>query len=332
MYQKRLLIFVFWIIVWLSAIYLRTAIFPNNGLLITVATIDVFLLYVISLLTFYILKNVPDTEFTKKVSLLFIMVLSFSTIRYWIDAYQMGYWKSVQIEIAPRMVVAKILSSVVILGISLAYYLGERFVEAEEQKMNFKMEKKQLELDFLKSRVNPHFLFNTLSNIHGLAQFKSDKTAPMIEELSDLMRYMFYDCQEDQIAIEKEIEFIKNYIKLNQLKSSKDLNIKFEYKIETRNFRIEPLMFVSFIENAFKHGDIFQNGFITISLKQKKSRIEFCCKNSYIEPSKQLSKPDQSGFGLSNIIKRLESLYPNAHTLDIHDNGRFEIKLSLTTK
>ena len=145
MYQKRLLIFIFWIIVWFSAIYLRTAIFPGNTILISVATIDTALLYLVSLLTFLILRKVPDTEFTKKITILIVMVWGMSAIRYWIESYQMGYWEGSVVEIAPRMIVAKILSSVVIFGISLAYYLGEKFVETKEENMNFQMEKKQLE-------------------------------------------------------------------------------------------------------------------------------------------------------------------------------------------
>lgn len=325
-----MLIVLFWLIAWLSAIYLRAAIFPNNGLLIMVSSIDVFLLYTLSLTTFYFLRFIPDDKFTKKLISLFLTVLFFGGIRFWFEALQMGYWKNSIIEIAPRMIVAKILSSVVIFGISLAYFLGEKFVDAKEQKMNFEMEKKQLELDFLKSRVNPHFLFNMLSNIHGLAQFKSDKTAPMIEGLSHLMRYMFYDCQQDKIALTKEISFISSYIKLNQLKSDKDLAITFDYKTQEQSFRIDPLIFVSFIENAFKHGNVFQGGFVHIKLYQDKDKVDFYCQNSFVELTSIPSISEQSGFGLKNIKKRLFTLYPDTHKLMINKNINFTVQLSLT--
>lgn len=324
MNKKYFLIGLFWLVVMLSAIYLRTTIYTINSTLFTVSTIDILLLMILAWATIITLKKTEKMSLLTKGIFLFILILTFITLRFYIEGYIFNFIAKNNVTI--KFVIAKFLSTTVIFGITLGYYNWERFIDVQKQKLIAEIEKKQMELDFMKSRVNPHFLFNTLGSIHSLALTKSDKTPEMIEDLSDLMRYMFYDCQEDKISLIKEIDFINNYIKINQLKAQTDLNIKTKFIIENENIKIEPLIFVSFIENIFKHGDIFQSGYLEIEIIQSKSQLLFKSENSFVLDQKKINNP-QSGFGLKNIKNRLNYLYGNAYHLKVETQNPFKIEL-----
>jgi LytS/YehU family sensor histidine kinase len=219
---------------------------------------------------------------------------------------------------------------------------------------------------YLRSQLNPHFLFNTLNSIYSLSLQKSDKTPEIVVKLADLMRYMIYDCSEEKVPLYKEIEFIRNYIEIEKIRHKADIRFTVEGEIE--DVMIEPLLFISFIENGFKHAfdNSFRNTFIYItikvepeqiiltvvnntnidvetqakridgsSIKKSRSVLEMLYPQSHALDIIQTDKEEQrkSKLRLKHAKDRLESLYPDSHTLDvILSNNAFTVSLILKTK
>ncbi|HEX5169420.1 MAG TPA: two-component regulator propeller domain-containing protein [Cyclobacteriaceae bacterium] len=186
------------------------------------------------------------------------------------------------------------------------------------------------ELNFLKSQVNPHFLFNTLNNIYALCQVNSSKAAPMVGKISEMMRYMLYDCNGDLVLLRKEIEYLRNYIDLVHLKNPRKLNVEFNVVGALNNQKIAPLLLINFIENSFKHGDVHRSssGFVKIKIEIHELNMVFSLSNSF--PEKHPEDLAQNGIGLENTKQRLKLLYKDRHHLRIEKNkGIFEVELKL---
>ena len=182
---------------------------------------------------------------------------------------------------------------------------------------NTQLEKVNLEneLGLLKSQIDPHFYFNTLNNLYGLASRKSDLTANAIMKLSEIMRYVIYRGKENRIGLEEEIEYIENYIELQELRINKELDIRFTKNIKDIKSTIPPLLLIIPIENAFKHGvdTLLDRAYIHMELTQKDNEFGFKVMNNF-DP-KELS--DSQGIGLKNLRKRLKLLYKDAFDLVI---------------
>ncbi len=174
-----------------------------------------------------------------------------------------------------------------------------------------KIEKQKLEAELktLKGQLNPHFLFNSLNNIYSLALVKSNKVPELILKLSDLMRHIIYDSKENYIAIEKEIEFVNNFIELQRIRTSDQTKIKYKVVGKIPSAKIAPLLFEPFIDNAFKHGlPGTASDFINITFNfLDKDKITFKLENNYEELF--IQKKANSGIGLNNVKKRLKLLY-----------------------
>ena len=188
------------------------------------------------------------------------------------------------------------------------------------------------ELRALKAQINPHFFFNTLNSIYSFSLDKSEKTPELILKLSELMRYILYETTDDYIAMDKQLEFLQNYIYLEQLRNEESIKIKMEVIGESTRIMVAPLLFVPFIENAFKHVGKERNNssFIMISFDLTRSeRIIFSVKNNKYRLSEPVNRTKE-GIGLANVRKRLNLLYPSNHNLVISDSGdTFEVRLTL---
>lgn len=208
----------------------------------------------------------------------------------------------------------------------IARYANQKAKEA----VQLRNEKLITEMKFLKSQINPHFLFNSLNNIYTLTVIKSDAAPDNLLKLSHMLRYMLYDCKADQVPLEKEIKYIKDFIDLNKLKDSQGLNIQVNLDENRPNLQVAPLLFVPFIENAFKHSKIedLENGWIKIDLKTEDNAIHFSVQNSI--PKNQFSKDKIGGIGLKNVKRQLELIYPEKHNLKVHSNeNQFNIDLKI---
>ncbi|MEO1625657.1 MAG: histidine kinase, partial [Bacteroidota bacterium] len=161
------------------------------------------------------------------------------------------------------------LLSSVIVGSSSMYYFVEVWIKNQQVESQLKNEKLQTELNFLKSQINPHFLFNTLNNIYSYAQTNNPKTAPMLERLSSILRFMVYDCSEDIVALNKEVKAVENLLEIQKMKNSTQQNICLTTTGIKGFHLIAPLIIVNFVENACKHSDTISNpkGFINIKIE-----------------------------------------------------------------
>jgi len=221
-------------------------------------------------------------------------------------------------------------------------------------------------LRYLRSQLNPHFLFNTLNSIYSLSLQKSDKAPEMVVRLADIMRYLIYECNEEKISLNKEVEFIKNYIEIEKMRYKAD--VRFTIEGETDGVMIEPFLFISFIENGFKHAldNSYAEPFIYINLKvvtgqivlnvinssnadletqakkihgkgisQSKSLLELLYTHSYALDIIQTDRDENrdNNLRMHNARERLEILYPDSYTLDvILKNNTFTVSLIVKTK
>lgn len=187
------------------------------------------------------------------------------------------------------------------------------------------------ELQFLKSQINPHFLFNNLNNLYSYAMEQSPKTPSIILELSSVLRYMLYDCKERYVPLSKEIEHLQNFTRLYELQIEDRGEVKFDTDNISSGYRIAPLILGVFLENAFKHSTASQSKDIKISVFIQVSGdglLHFKCKNSYELRTNTEDVPH--GIGLKNVKKRLELLYPKAHELNIEQGPNvYTVALSM---
>ncbi|HLT92920.1 MAG TPA: histidine kinase, partial [Membranihabitans sp.] len=189
----------------------------------------------------------------------------------------------------------------------------------------------ETELNFLKTQINPHFLFNTLNSIYALALKKSDEAPDLILKLSEIMRYMLYDCNEDSVPLDQELSYLKNYLDLEKFRKGNNNEITFTVDGNPEGKSVAPLLYITFVENAFKHGvNNVDKGYVRIHFRILEDRLYFEIENS-VSPQIHLYKlhSGSGGIGLENVRRRLKLLYPEHH-LEISKNiDRFRVELTI---
>ncbi|WP_408046799.1 sensor histidine kinase [Tenacibaculum crassostreae] len=187
------------------------------------------------------------------------------------------------------------------------------------------------EIKYLKYQVQPHFLFNTLNNIYALIDTSPIKAKQSIHTMSKMMRYVLHEASNNKVPLVKEIEFLERYIDLMQLRVSSNLRLEKNFPIINQPIKIAPLILITFIENAFKHGiDAIKDSYITIDLEIEKKQLKYSVINSSF-PEKE--KITDSGIGLENLKKRLAILYPNKFSLITkEENNTYIAQLTLNYK
>lgn len=222
--------------------------------------------------------------------------------------------------------------------LSVSYILAiflETFSFAQRQEKALilnKSENMENELKFLKSQINPHFLFNSLNNIYSLSIIDAGKAQESILYLSDMLRYVLYECEKPLVSIEKEITYIEDFIKLFLLKSSKSYPVKTNFSIDNQGLQIAPMLLIPFVENAFKHSNIenIAESFINRNIVSTNESIHFIIENSFREVIK--NQDAVGGIGIVNVRKRLNLLYENRHSLVISENNNtFRVELKIDT-
>ncbi|WP_173002968.1 sensor histidine kinase [Chitinophaga sp. SYP-B3965] len=182
------------------------------------------------------------------------------------------------------------------------------------------------ELQYLRAQINPHSLFNSLNTIYFLINKENKEARETLMKFSDLLRYQLYDCNTDKIDIEKEIQYLRNFVAIQQLRHDERYNITFDCDENVKNFSIAPLLLITFVENAFKHVSAHEQNEINITLKRKDQILQLTVHNT--KENRPAEEP--GGIGLANVKRRLELLYPDKYTLDISDNSAtFTVTLTL---
>lgn len=212
----------------------------------------------------------------------------------------------------------------------IAKFLREIYKE-QTKALILEKENVQLELNFLKSQVNPHFLFNTLNNIQSfIVNNEPEKSVDLIGKLSELMRFSLYDTGKDLIQLSRELQIIKNYIALERVRCEDRATIEYKVKGEEKEYCIPPHILLPFVENAFKHGigHSLNKSFINISINIENGSMRFTIQNSVEEPIDKI--PSSEGLGLQNVKRRLEHHYGNRHHLEItREKGVFFVILEI---
>ena len=205
-------------------------------------------------------------------------------------------------------------------GLSVAIRMTNGWYQVEANQRELERERAEAELSNLKSQLNPHFLFNTLNNIYSLIAFSPEKAQEAVHDLSRLLRYVLYESNQPLVPIEKDLDFLRNYIELMRIRLPRHVDLQTEIEAATPGVMIAPLLFISLVENAFKHGvSNSQPSFIQVTIRQAGDAVSCSIRNSYFP--KTAGDKSGSGIGLSNLEKRLSLLYPECYHLAYGKEG-----------
>lgn len=217
-----------------------------------------------------------------------------------------------------------------IVFISMLFQIQQNRLREEKKVQEFLNRQNEAQLQFLRAQINPHFLFNTLNNIYSLAVVKSEKTSEMVLKLSNLLRYVIYEGKSKKVPLKSEVEHIREYMGLFEMRSETPLRITFKTQGQMEGVLIEPMILIPIVENCFKHCDFDtnENAFIEIRLANEGKRLTFATVNTKNDRNTQKDKV--GGVGTENIRKRLELKYPGQHSLEILDEKTvFKVKLDI---
>jgi len=218
-------------------------------------------------------------------------------------------------------------------ALSSALRLMMEWLKTERERQDMESEKLTSELAFLKSQINPHFLFNTLNNICSLARKKSDSTEEAIIRLSQIMRYMLQDSKDEKVSLAREVEYLQSYIELQKMRLPGQVKVDFTVEGNPELVSIEPLLLIPFVENAFKHGVSYQEeSEIGIRLACTGNSVAFHVINRVVRSQGERIEQG-SGIGLKNVMRRLELLYPGRHRLEaLESENRYIVELEITLR
>ena len=228
--------------------------------------------------------------------------------------------------LAPEMV--KLLMALLVIGANLSIKQFFKAIRDQRNMEELEQEKLASQLRYLRYQISPHFFMNTLNNIHALVDIDPEKAKESIVQLSKLMRYMLYEGDKPTIPIEKEINFLTQYVSLMRLRYDDSVKISLSLPEEASGAEIPPLLFINFVENAFKHGISYQEeSFVDVSMKIEGGRLLFGCRNSKHE---EHPATDQGGIGVGNTSRRLDLLYGDNYTMDVtSEDGVYDIRVDI---
>ncbi len=213
-----------------------------------------------------------------------------------------------------------------------AIYSVKHIYQKQAEIDRLTLEKQNAQLQTLKAKVNPHFLFNTLNTVYANALKKDDKTPELILKLSDGFRYVLHEGEKDFVTMGQELNHLNDYILLQQERLAAKVNVLTDIHIDDEKQLIPPLLLIGFIENTFKYTSVMKgNGHrIEIGIKLQERLLHFTCKNPFEESNQEQLRQDESGIGIKNTKERLELLYPEQYKLEIRkENGLFQVELEI---
>lgn len=220
-------------------------------------------------------------------------------------------------------------------GIAMAIKLIKKWFDQQKEKFEFEKKSLESELNLLRAQIHPHFLFNTMNNLYSLSLGQSNKTSEGIAKVSDLLQAVLYDCNEVYIDLEKEITFIQNYIDLQRLRYDEQLTLDFRIEGNYQGLKVAPMLFITYIENCFKHGSSNDpdHSWITVLFRIQDKQIFFKAENSKPKQTSGAIKTQLGGIGLENVKKRLDILYKDNYKLNVCESKEMygvEIELNTT--
>jgi sensor histidine kinase YesM len=291
---------------------------PFAGHLYQMVAIGVVIAAVLFYATFFV---IPWARKNKRNLIISIAALLLLILSYSYKEYQWGFFAVMRSTLPP-------------LTILFFAYIFRKYsdsVKLEEEKQDLVIKNTRSELALLKHQINPHFFFNTLNNVDSLMHEDVQKASTALNKLSDIMRYMIYDSENEKVSLKEELAYIESYISLQKLRLADENMVSFNIKGNVENMQIPPMLFITFIENAFKHSSLQKNSTcIVIKFELSEDQIVFSCTNSIA--SFPTEKDETSGIGLELVKKRLELIYPKSHELKIDKKAQtFTVFLKIKT-
>ncbi|HUR12087.1 MAG TPA: histidine kinase [Flavitalea sp.] len=297
-----------------------------------ITAVKVAVLMVLTYITNYFL--IPKLLYTKKYLLFFstylVLIFGLGLLKLHI-VVQLIYPGINSFDNFKTRVYDNIIPLFLLVSTGAAWRLINDYLRSQRRLTEIAIEKSETELKFLKSQINPHFLFNSLNSIYFLIDKQNTEARNTLLQFSDLLRYQLYECNADKIEIEKEVSYLKDYIKLQQLRKDNNYHVNVAIENDVRGFSIVPLLLIPFVENAFKHISHHSNGknFVDVQLQRNNGTFTFVVENSKENHQHSIEPP--GGIGLKNVKRRLELLYADKHTLDIINNdSTFKVALHLS--
>ena len=294
-----------------------------------------FRLVVVYVNYFFLLPRfLQDRQFTNYIlkTLLFVTVASFlhrAFMYFYLNDILFPNWNPGGFPRPYKLVQsAMIITSPMIFLIGIEVLL--RWLDSERRAERLAGEKVKAELSYLRSQINPHFFFNTLNNLYGLALKKSDKTPEVVMKLSELMSYVLYDADKETVPLTKELDQVERYIALEQIRYENRFDVQFKTEGEVDHFPIPPLILLPFVENSFKHGvnKTTKDGRVNILVSVNDQAFEFTIRNSIPKNNSEAKKT--GGLGISNVKKRLELLYGDNQQLECTEKeNEYIVKLTI---
>jgi sensor histidine kinase YesM len=323
---------VFWLVFYFFLVVISQQYYPlATGMLINLIKIFFYSIAVYVNLIILFPKFLAEQKYWQYVLLLCLLILIIVPLE------SIALYFSTSHGLALRSFVDKNINSIFILTFFVAssssiYKIINDWFTHQRVKVDLQAQTLKSELKYLKSQVNPHFLFNTLNSLYALTLKKSDLAPEIVLRLSEMMRYMLYECNEKEVTLEKEINYIKNYLELEKLRHGDKFEINLELNGNAEGLKIAPLMFMPFIENSFKHGlnSQIQSGYVNIQINIAEEQIQMNVDNSNPPVMPAMKKRKSGGVGLVNIKRRLQLIYPNQHDLKIEKTpNSFHVSLDI---
>lgn len=251
-----------------------------------------------------------------------LAVIAYAFFKYFISVYSRPYEQSATSKAhafsLSEYFINAIITNVVFVFMSTALKFTVDWFQNERVQRDLENQRLSAELAFLKSQINPHFLFNSLNSIYSLAYQQSEDTPGAILKLAEIMRYMLYECNDSQVELAKELQYLQSYIEMQKIRYAGNVYINFVVNGDSTRLKIAPLLLISFIENAFKHG-VANDPEQPIQFRITAGEDSMCL---YVHNKKHKHNRDAGGgIGLHNVKRRLDLLYPGHYTLDIKDEA-----------
>lgn len=301
----------------------------KNGLILGLLVIAYYLNAIV-LVPRFLLKNHTGLYLLIVLGVVGVVVILNSYFDYWLNLHQLldeafhklgpprhhrgGHQWDISI------IVTMITTCALVIGISTSIITIEKWQNDKQKHQEMEQDKISSELSFLKAQINPHFFFNTLNNIYALTLVNVETSRKAIHQLSRMMRYVLYDTQNTTTQLSQEIAFVKDYISLMQLRLTDAVKINFSSPATLRDVAIAPMIFLPFVENAFKHGvSATQPSYININISQQNSSVDLKVVNTIIKEQNNNLEAG-SGIGLNNTRRRLDLLYPGKYELKIEED------------
>jgi len=304
-----------------------------------------FLLYgfLLNALMIYSYAHLALPRYFRTNSLVYLVVINLAYLAFFIGlesvidyfymktVYQQGEYAKYWNPFSQWLYTNAVITAIFML-IANFYGFTYGWFNTRQQRRTLEKAKLQAELLALKHQINPHFLFNVLNGLYGLAfQNDDEPTADGIARLSQLMRYMLYDSNASKVPLDKEVAYLRDYIALQRLRIHREVDINFDASQHFPGKEITPMILIPFVENAFKHGiSTVMASYVHISLSMEDNRLHFQVKNPMHPGGQSSSHGAVGGIGLQNVRQRLEMIYPDSYQLDIGPaNGIYEVNLTL---